>query len=430
MAAAFLDTNMNTLQEIFNKQFHKRSDELLKKFLDGKISEKFLQQGVKLDKNKVSEISKKILETKGTVLDFDIDDKFLTPVNDSITEEFIKNLKIDLTDIDIKEFLENIKSKLNDVYPKIIEDFSKKLFTQFKSQAHNEVETFRKERGEFQKGLEKLWRKPFILFEMYLSLVFDVGNSCNEEYRKICSKNPDIVFDVLIKLHARCSQIALEVLTLMKAGFADGAHARWRTLHEIAVVSLFIEKHGKTAAEMYYDHNSVESYKAALQYQKYAKALKQKEIPKKEMDAIKKEYDRVITKYGTDFKESYGWVSTILGKSRPTFADIENNVGLDKWRPYYKMASHNVHANPKGITSKLGLSDKTSTILLAGASDYGFTDPAHGTAISLLQATSTFLLKNSNIDRLVMMDVLRRFERLIGEEFLKVQNKYEAKFNK
>jgi hypothetical protein len=44
---------------------------------------------------------------------------------------------------------------------------------------------------------------------------------------------------------------------------------------------------------------------------------------------------------------------------------------LDYLRPYYKLASHNVHAQPKGILFKLGLV-QNQDILLAGPSNYGF----------------------------------------------------------
>ena len=79
------------------------------------------------------------------------------------------------------------------------------------------------------------------------------------------------------------------------------------------------------------------------------------------------------------------------------FADIEKASGLDHLRPYYKMASHNVHANPRGISFHLGLSDG-SDILLAGPSSYGLTDPAHGAAMSVHQATIPMLSLVTNVE--------------------------------
>lgn len=418
---------MSVLQEIFDSKFEKYRDKLIEEFLTKNLDKKFSEQGVNLTKAKLSEIANLVRERKGSEIEIDVQD-IISSDKELPSDEFLKNLQIDLSGLDFNELLEVTTDKFKKAYIKVINESSKVLFNQIKSQAFEDVKQMRAERAAFQSRLENFWRKPFILFEIYLAMIFEEGFKANREYRKICAENPDVVFDVLIKLHARASQIALEVLTLMKAGLADGAHARWRTLHEVKVVALFIEKHGKDVAERYYAHNLVESYKAANQYQQHAKALKQQQIPKSEMAIIKKEYDNVINRFGASFKNSYGWASAALNKDNPTLADIEDNVGFAKWRPYYKLASHNVHANPKGISFKLGLADNKHKTMLAGASDYGFTEPAHGTAISLLQITSTFLLKKPNLDNLVIADVLKKFERSIGDEFLRVQKKYESKY--
>jgi hypothetical protein len=90
-------------------------------------------------------------------------------------------------------------------------------------------------------------------------------------------------------------------------------------------------------------------------------------------------------------------------------------------RPFYKMASHNVHANPKGVFFKLGLYAAGEEVLLAGPSDMGLADPADGTAISLGQITITLLMTRPNIDRLVISETLMTLGREIGETFLKIQ---------
>jgi hypothetical protein len=211
-------------------------------------------------------------------------------------------------------------------------------------------------------------------------------------------------------------------MILMRSGFPDGAHARWRTLHEIAVVSIFIAKHGKAVAERYVDHDIVDSYKSAVQHQKYFEAMCLESIPDQEFEQIKTAYEDAVKRYGSAFKWDYGWAASVLGKERPLFTDIEANVELERWRPYYKMASRSVHANIKGITKSLGLPLGEEHILLAGASDVGFADPGHGTAISLLQITTTMLTSKSNIDAILYCAVLKKLEEEIGQEFLKTHN--------
>jgi hypothetical protein len=111
-------------------------------------------------------------------------------------------------------------------------------------------------------------------------------------------------------------------------------------------------------------------------------------------------------------------VSTIDGRGH--IADIEADVGLDYMRPYYKMASNNVHANPQGILFKLGLIPEIGDILLTGPSNLGLTDPGHCTAISLLQITTNLLTTaEPNMDRIVILQILSALTNEIGEAFYK-----------
>lgn len=71
------------------------------------------------------------------------------------------------------------------------------------------------------------------------------------------------------------------------------------------------------------------------------------------------------------------------------------------------MASHNVHANPKGVFFKLGLLEE-SDILLAGPSNAGLSDPGQSAAIALLQVTTTLCVLNPDIDSIVGQKILAR----------------------
>ena len=280
-------------------------------------------------------------------------------------------------------------------------------------------------KNKFEDALSQRWGKALDLLKMFVVIAAEAGEDFNNEFRPSASEDGDLVFDVLTRLHARSCQIANEVLTLLRAGYADGAHARWRTMHEIAVVGLFINEHGEDTAERYLLHNAVESYRAALQYKRHYARLGYEPITDEELSHLQSTYERLLDRFGRPYGNSYGWAAQALGNLNPYFSDIEQAVGLEHWRPHYKFASHNVHANSKGILSKLGLYSGGPELLLAGPSVMGFTDPAHGAAVSLLQITTSLLTTRPNIDRLCVCKILSTLAGEIGETFLSIQKGQE-----
>jgi len=252
---------------------------------------------------------------------------------------------------------------------------------------------------------------------MLLTISKEFGLSINEETRANPSDESRYLVEVLTRLHARGSQVVEEIVSLLSSGLADGAMARWRTLHEITIVALFVSKHGNEVAQRYIAHRHVESRKAALKYEECYERLSYEAMTPDEMKIIEDNYTAVIDRYGKDFRTDYGWASNALGNKSPKFEDIEGAVGLDHWRAHYRMAGHNVHANPKGAFFKLGLLGE-SNILLAGPSNAGLTDPGHSTAISLLQINSALLALQLTFDNLVALRVMLLLENEIGEMFL------------
>lgn len=310
-----------------------------------------------------------------------------------------------------------IDRKLAETIPGISDEIASLLYKSLRKSAKSML----KDRRRFLKGFEKrhysLWKKGIDLLESFLVAAFELGENFNRYYRNAASENQDFIFEALTRLHARSVHVGFEVLCLLRSGFADGAHARWRTAHEIAVVSNFLAGNEPCVAKRYLEHEVIESYRAMNQYQEYAEQLKQDKFSEEEVINLKKLHDQFCEKYGEEFKTPYGWSAEALGKKKPTFADIEKALGLDHLRPYYKMASHNVHANPKGIKFRLGLSDGAD-ILLAGPSNYGLADPAHGVSISVLQSTVPMLNLVKNLDAIVMGKILMKFVDDIGLAFI------------
>jgi uncharacterized protein DUF5677 len=417
---------MKTLEEIFEKAL---LDSAQYSFSFPIVSAKLIKRqlakkGITLTEQQVGELEKRLQNISGDSinLEFDLDDD----QNKTLGLAEGDNIEIDIgEEQEFAKIQQEYVAEVEKLAPEIIEVMTSPVLAGVKKNIPSILKAHQKEMKGFEKRLHKEWKKPLDLLEAFMILAFDAGAEFNHKFRKEEAEAQNHVFDALTRLHARACQIAFEVLVLLQNGFADGAHARWRSLHEVTVVASFIKTHGDEVAERYLLHDNIESYKAAELHQKYYAILEEEPIPQDEYNSIKAIRDELIDRFGTPYKNNYGWASSVLNKDNPNFSDIEKNAGFDHLRPYYKLASHNVHATPKGLMFRLGLLGNVHNLLLAGPSNFGFTDPAQGTVFSLGLITATLMTIKPTVDNMVKCNVLLKLESEITEEFFKVQKDIE-----
>lgn len=275
---------------------------------------------------------------------------------------------------------------------------------------------------QFEERLLQRWKKPIDLLEVLIQMCYDAGKELNNECGSAAANSNDYVFSALTGLHARGCQVSHEILALLRAGFPDGAHARWRTLHEIAVTAHFIKDEGPEIAKRYLHHEITQTYKDALAYQEHARRLGYEPLTERELTLVETRSQGILEMYGKDFREDYGWVPRSI-LSNPNFAELEKYVKMDHLRPYYRMASQNVHSGPKGISVKLGLIRNGSHIskLLAGPSNYGLADPSQCAAISLNQMTTCLLSTRPTLQRVSIMKAMQKLVEQINSSFAETQ---------
>jgi hypothetical protein len=386
------------------------------------IEKKLTAQGVKLSARQRKLLTRRLMEDTPDTIRFR---NWKWWENQNVTLEFTQE---DVEQIE-RNFTEFADNRLPDVLDSATHELAHKTLTDLKRRwpAYS-----RKQRGElatFRKHLYGRWKIPLESLRMLVTMSREIGDSVNREIRQ----SPDAArqrhsVDVLARSHARGCQIAEEILTLLEAGFADGAMARWRTIHEIAVMASFIAAHGEELAERYVLHTAVESKRAADEYQKCQPRLGYEPLPVKEIETVQKAYEAAISKYGPDFaKGDYGWAGHHLSKTKPTFRDIEAAVNIDHFRAHYRLASYNVHANPKGVFFKLGMLAE-SQVLLAGPSNAGLADPGHGAAISLSRVTAALveLQQPPTLDNNVVLLMMVQLVDEIGESFGQAHERLEA----
>ena len=339
--------------------------------------------------------------------------------------EISSDTKVELlfADIDLSAIDRELRHALEKL-PSIVDESAlglvRALDRGWKAEQKRQRRTFR----SFSRRLRTRWREPLSQLELLIGTATELGQTVNSRLRSRQPCPDPYLVEAQTRLHARACQTAREVLTLLSAGFAEGAMARWRALHETAVVSMFIGQ-DEEMAERYCLHEAVESRKIARQYRQHTVKLNLDPLTDAEGDALEKTVAGLEQRFGENYKETYGWASGRLGK-RVTFDRIEGNISLDHLRPYYKLASHSVHANPKGVFFRLGLDDHQSDVLLAGPSSIGLSQPGQNTAISLGQITASLCTLHPALDSLAVSKALLLLGERTMHSFASVEADSEA----
>lgn len=284
--------------------------------------------------------------------------------------------------------------------------------------------------ADFEQRLYERWKKALDLYGAIVLLTRECGDVYVKQHHAEVAKEKDVVFTALMGIHIKACQTASAIEALLKSGYARDALARHRTLHELAVTASFIKKHGPKTAERYWQHTIIESYKAALQYEHYCHRLGYEPHDPIELEKLRLQKEALIHRFGAVFNENYGWAALALGQTRGVnFATIEKDVQLDYLRPYYRMASHGIHANSKGLIFDIGNIDKGTPAykrsMLAGASNAGLADPGQSALISLNQCTATFLTYKADLETLMKLKMLDSFVQEACQAFIEIHRNLE-----
>ena len=320
--------------------------------------------------------------------------------------------------------------KENERIRAIISKSALALLEQLKLRVPEKLEISSGIEDEFEAIVLRTWRKPLDLLDLLLYLSLEVASEFNSVNGSEKSLEHNALQAALVRQQTTACLVANEIVHLLKSGFPSGAHSHWRTLHEIVCVSYFISKHGNVMAKRFLDYEIVESYYQGQAIYKHQQKMGCEMLPESGLKAIKKNLGKKRKLYGSDFvkKENYpyGWIPSTVLKT-PSLKEIEKSVELDMLRPYYDMASYNVHGGPRGLMFKLGLmkNEQRFVAIPVGPSNYGLANPGKSVAISLGQVTACLLLSEPTIKRLVIVEAMRNLVDEICDAFCEMQAQFD-----
>jgi hypothetical protein len=315
--------------------------------------------------------------------------------------------EVDITDADLTRLNDEqavFQDELSKTLKKLAAKGSKELFKSLKGDWPAIHADDLAMAGGFEERLETRWGEAFNHIRMLRYVSLQEGGERAKRLGRSRAKNPKVRPHLLLRLHARAVQIVGEILALMEAGYADGAMARWRTLHEVTVVALLINDADEDLAIRFVDHEAVGRLQAANLHQRSCAARNQVPIPEEEMAALEADQAAVVRKYGPEFKKEYGWAATYVGNPDPKFDKLETAAGRATMRQEYKLASYNIHAGSRGLFFKIGMLDGSG--LMAGASNAGFDEPGLATLDALVSINFALFPKPISLDDLVMLGAL------------------------
>jgi len=398
------------LQKSFDEQIKKAPKLLLSQLVEQKLK----AQGASYTPEIIEALAGHLLKGRSGKIRLDIPE---LKNEDEISLQF--------TEEDFK-WLEKKTNKMLDAMPEtvmaIVKDSSSTLLRSLKRRLPEELDWQDVEMTDFKVRLYNRWGKAIDLLRMMETIARDFGSENLKSASK--AKESPVMWKIITLLHIRACQVTNEIICLLVNGYADGAMARWRTLHELSITLAFIAQHGENLAQRYRDHEIVESYSAMKQYKAYSNILGGAPVTKDDEEELLSAYTAIIERYGKSFGRRYGWAAEIIGNPDPTFQQIEAAIDFDIVRPYYKFASYNVHATPKGISIRLGAVDG-NTLAIAGASNAGIEEAGIRTALSFLHANVMLVSKEANLDKLVIGHILSQVSQEAQAAFSKAAQRLD-----
>lgn len=319
---------------------------------------------------------------------------------------------------------------IDTIPPELLHTLALDIFNNLDYQLDEALAKHHSDLREFRERLFKTWRSPLRRLDGLLYICMEIVDETRKNLAKtsLCRTNR---FNITTRLHARCVQVGSEISHLLHGGFADGAFARWRTLHETSVITKFLCEGDEELSTRFIDYQSVLRLKRAIHYNAN-NDLQFEAFTPQQIELFELERKQMLDRYEPAFAKAFGWANKALGKlekykSETKLNEIEDFVGLGYFRNHFGFANQYVHAGIDSIGFKLGTSMSGKDLLLTGPSNEGLLEPIQCTSLSLINATIALLSAFPDAEASVKTKVLWLWHESLKDEVLKASEMLQAK---
>ncbi len=360
---------------------------------------------ISLTEEEIRALTAAFLNADGEKVQLDIDPPCALGDNEKEVQETVQALVDELRE-SITDVWEKVTAAISQAVPHTLSSVAELIGDYISEQAIEHSLNLEKAHLERAETVQQMWGKPIEQLDIMRHIVLE-WNHAAVLHRKGAYSKSNTSF-ALSKLVARAYEVVGEIITLARAGYADGALARWRSLHEICVVAMFLAPRSDKCAQMYLAHHCVEELRLLDTDRASGTVRANNAHNYRYLYDLRRQRDAMVAKFGAAFSKDLGWASVELGRAKTTFRELENHVGLETLRRGYQEANSTVHGGALATLSRVSLR--------RGNVDGGAIPPAYGCEVAA-NYTTAFLsmliaelcLETESADLLTMNIVIMNF---------------------
>lgn len=330
-------------------------------------------------------------------------------------------------DIDISD-VTSLKGEVAETIGKLTKSIAGQLHKKLPFDRSSYLIEYEQSNSAHEILLKRVWFESFELAKFQWFIARDTYSYVYNNYvRRLKGHKSHAIGSVA----TRSLLVFREILALCEAGFPDGALARWRTLHELLITLMVLNKLGKTSYEMYLKSEEINE----LRYTESIELRRKSNNDK--LERIRLSIEELQNKYGKQISEDYGWAAICLNRKRVNLRDLEALVEHDFQRPEVRFASQLIHANHLSPRRLIGYPQWSGPGQpLIGPSPYGMSFALEKSVKTLTFIVLEIISMKYTIDTLVLMQVavlnksnfdkkLRASEKMMREYTKNVDNDWQ-----